>query len=218
MQHTSSGTFPVERWGPTVAGAVSALVDALTIDAGRAVMVFSEMGELIFSNRQAMEWLGDISALGSVGADGRTRRAEFARENLDVVRHVFRTGTSTGMVHAPGGRRQRVTYRLLPTPTGTERLVLGVGHPLEFPEGFVEVGVPADQRPQAVAMIATLTERETQVLRLISQGLTTAQVAERIGRTVKTVEAHRASLGRKLGVTNRVQLAHIAMQAGLTAI
>lgn len=63
--------------------------------------------------------------------------------------------------------------------------------------------------------LADLSPRELEVLALIGAGLSTRDIAEKLGRTVKTVEWHRASLGRKLDITNRVELAQIAIAAGL---
>jgi PAS domain-containing protein len=53
-------------------------------------------------------------------------------------------------------------------------------------------------------------------LALIGQGLSTAEIARRLYRTVKTIESHRLMLGKRLGARNRVELARIAIQAGLT--
>ena len=51
--------------------------------------------------------------------------------------------------------------------------------------------------------------------RLLSEGLSNAQVAELVHRTVKTVEFHRASISAKTGIASRVRLARAAQQAGL---
>lgn len=63
--------------------------------------------------------------------------------------------------------------------------------------------------------LANLSKRELEVLALIGEGLSTRDIAKRLGRTIKTVEWHRASLGRKLNITNRVELAQIAIGAGM---
>lgn len=63
-----------------------------------------------------------------------------------------------------------------------------------------------------------MTAREREVLIHIGRGLSTAEIASTLGRSTKTVEWHRVSLGNKLGITNRVELARIAIRAGVTAL
>jgi DNA-binding NarL/FixJ family response regulator len=48
-----------------------------------------------------------------------------------------------------------------------------------------------------------LTEREVEVLRLVAQGLTDAQVADDQGISPRTVNAHLRSIYSKLGITSR---------------
>jgi DNA-binding NarL/FixJ family response regulator len=66
--------------------------------------------------------------------------------------------------------------------------------------------------------LSVLTTREMEILKLIGLGLSSADIAKRLGRSVKTVEWHRVSLGDKLNVTNRVELARIAIAAGLVGV
>lgn len=63
-----------------------------------------------------------------------------------------------------------------------------------------------------------LTPREREVLRFIAEGLSTPQIANRLFRSEKTVESHRQSLARKLGLRNRVELTRYAIQAGVTVL
>jgi DNA-binding CsgD family transcriptional regulator len=60
-----------------------------------------------------------------------------------------------------------------------------------------------------------LTRREFQVLALISSGLTTAQIADRLGISAKTVEGKRQTLYSKLGVQNQSAAVAVAIRAGL---
>ncbi|MCC7144990.1 MAG: helix-turn-helix transcriptional regulator [Phycisphaeraceae bacterium] len=66
--------------------------------------------------------------------------------------------------------------------------------------------------------IHLLTAREKEVLALIGQGCSTAQIALSLHRSQKTVQSHRLSIGRKLGVHNRVELARLAISAGLSPL
>ncbi|MEL7090003.1 MAG: response regulator transcription factor, partial [Planctomycetota bacterium] len=63
-----------------------------------------------------------------------------------------------------------------------------------------------------------MTQREQQVLALIGRGYSIPQIADKLFRSQKTIETHRQSLGRKLGVSNRVELARIAIQTGLSPL
>lgn len=66
--------------------------------------------------------------------------------------------------------------------------------------------------------LGSLSERERHVLGLIGQGMTAQQISRKLGRSVKTIDAHRRSIGKKLRVRNRVELARIAVQAGLSPL
>ncbi len=60
-----------------------------------------------------------------------------------------------------------------------------------------------------------LTDREREVLHLILEGKTNAVIATRLSISPRTVESHRASLTRKLGVTTHVDLVLFAVRRGI---
>jgi DNA-binding NarL/FixJ family response regulator len=64
--------------------------------------------------------------------------------------------------------------------------------------------------------VPTLTERETEVLRLVAKGLTSRQIADRLVLSPRTVETHVQNSLRKLQLRNRVELARYAIERGLT--
>ncbi|MGN6565244.1 MAG: response regulator transcription factor, partial [Thermomicrobiales bacterium] len=61
-----------------------------------------------------------------------------------------------------------------------------------------------------------LSAREVEVLRLVAQGLSDAQVAERLYLSPRTVGTHLRAVYNKLGVDNRTAAAHWAAEHGLT--
>ncbi|MFD7673784.1 response regulator [Streptomyces anulatus] len=74
-------------------------------------------------------------------------------------------------------------------------------------------------RPQAARAqnrIAPLTPRERDVLALLAQGDTNADIAKTLGMQESTVKSHVSRILTTLGVTNRVQAALLARDAGLT--
>ncbi|MGF6935662.1 DNA-binding NarL/FixJ family response regulator [Paraburkholderia sp. UCT70] len=66
--------------------------------------------------------------------------------------------------------------------------------------------------------MANAERARASVLRLVAQGHTNRQVGEHLHLSPKTIEKHRASLMRKLGVTNVTGLVRIALDMGVLAL
>jgi two-component system response regulator NreC len=60
-----------------------------------------------------------------------------------------------------------------------------------------------------------LSQCEVDVLRLIALGNTTAEIGERLRRSVRTVEAHHAHIQQKLCLSTRAELVQYALKHGL---
>ena len=78
------------------------------------------------------------------------------------------------------------------------------------PAGFTNSG-------PALAAIQTLSPREIEVARLVSEGLSSKEVASRLNLSVRTVEKHRANIMDKLGVREVASLVRYCVQAGLVS-
>ncbi len=94
------------------------------------------------------------------------------------------------------------------SPTITHRLI---GHFSARSPG------PHDQNRQQFAQqqIATLTEREREVLVAVASGQSNAEIGRSLYLSEATVKAHVSRLLTKLAATNRVQVAILAYSAGL---
>lgn len=72
-----------------------------------------------------------------------------------------------------------------------------------------------DLRLAAEGLIATLTERERDVVRCVAREMTTAEIAAELFLGEATVKSHLSSAQQKLGAQNRVGIGIIADRAGL---
>jgi two-component system response regulator NreC len=60
-----------------------------------------------------------------------------------------------------------------------------------------------------------LSDRESQVLRLVARGYTSAQISKQIFVSVKTIETYRSRFAEKLGLRTRSDVVRFAVQMGL---
>ena len=77
------------------------------------------------------------------------------------------------------------------------------------------LGSSTELRPDeaaAAARIATLTPQQFRVMTMIAEGLLNKQIAYDLGVSEATVKAHMTAIMRKLGVSNRTQVALAASQ------
>jgi len=204
----------------TLLGSVSseALLSALRDDVASPLAVIDRRGNVVFANRVASAALAgpatDIAgaALGTLVGPAKAAECvafitEATEQNrvivyLSFVRgHLFfvslrPAGTQTGLVIASAIAGSLVAEQPWMKPEGTIRMT----------------------RNNDLGILASLTERELELLHHIGMAKTSDEAAQVMHRSTRTIEWHRASLGAKLGCDNRVQLARIASRTGITAI
>jgi len=83
-----------------------------------------------------------------------------------------------------------------------------------FVEDYQQVALTEDK----IDPYEQLTDRERDILKLVVEGYKTRQIAEMLTITPKTVEGHKTSLMRKLGMHNKVELVKYALRRGIISV
>lgn len=118
-----------------------------------------------------------------------------AHADLDMAIKIFKKGA----------------VDLLQKPIDADKLLQAVGEAIDkHPRSSATTTREAES---AQRKLSCLTQRETQVLELVSMGLMNCQVASRLNLSERTIEAHRANAYRKLGISNLAQLRKLYAQS-----
>ncbi len=183
--------------------------------------------------------LGDEPEFEVVGAVGSAEEARAVVRSLqpDVVLLDLELPDRNGVEAIPDLVQANPQVRVLVlTAYDTEERVVGAVR--AGARGYLLKGAPLDEIGRAIRAVAgggsyleprvapkllgrlagratALSRREREVLRLVAQGLSTKQVARRLGITERTVKFHVASILNKLGAENRAQAVAVAAQRGL---
>jgi DNA-binding CsgD family transcriptional regulator len=89
-------------------------------------------------------------------------------------------------------------------------------HPVVTRSGAHQAGSGEAAQSSSAAQIESLTPREVEVMKLLSQGQTNPQIAQNLLFSVSTVKAQVRSILSKLGVSDRTQAAVRAIESRLT--
>lgn len=148
-------------------------------------------------------------------------RQAFAGRNLDVeivslpyveltVRPAAGPPASDRPPVIPAPRRLCAEYRLSVVAVGdaprTARAVpAGRPHPPELPQAGVGGGADADRGTAADGREVGLSQRQHEVMALVSRGLRNAEIADRLQVSEKTVKNHTNRIFRLLGAGSRIE-------------
>ncbi len=190
---------------------------ALIDDTDVPVAVLDAAGTFEYANFAAGRMLG-MDAAAVAGHHLREFFTdELVNERLSIFRQVLNTSRPVAIEGMVKGRMRRSVFRPLQV-AGQPSRILVVSPVGAAAQPSQDASSTLHSRANESGPLASLTARELEILKLIGVGLSTADIAKKLGRSVKTVEWHRVSLGDKLGVTNRVELARIAISAGLVSL
>lgn len=123
---------------------------------------------------------------------------------------IFLTGR--GDIAASVQAMKRGAVDFLTKPVDDAELLAAIRHALAKDQALRGVRL---ERERVAKCLATLTERERQVLELIVAGRLNKQIAAELGTVEKTIKFHRANLMRKMGVRVLADLVKLAERAGV---
>ncbi|MGW0366490.1 response regulator [Streptomyces sp. NPDC002990] len=181
------------------------------VDGADAVRKVTELGPDVVLMDIRMPGMGGIEATSVItGVPGATVKV-LVLTTFDLDEYVYealRAGASGFLLKDASadqlaeGVRVVAAGEALLSPNITKRLITE----------FSRMGAP---RAPSRARIDELTERETEVLSLIAQGLSNAEISEHLILAEQTVKTHVSRILVKLGLRDRTQAAVFAYETGL---
>jgi DNA-binding NarL/FixJ family response regulator len=180
-------------------------------DGAEAVRLAAELEPDVILLDIRMPNLDGIEATRAIVASGSRARV-LVLTTFDLDEYVYgaiRAGASGFLLKdvRPAGLIDAIRLvaagNALLGPTVTRRLLARFAEPSPSTEADAE------------AVLASLTHRERLILRLLSEGLSNAEIAAQLVISETTVKTHVSNLLRKLGVRDRVQAVIFAYQTGI---
>ncbi len=217
---SNTAATPMRSWTPT--NDVAWLWQTFADHATFPVLVVSKSGIVEYANTPAMALAAPGALTSRISIVDRPLSEFFgenhARERLEHIQQALATGKPIVMEELRRGRQLHCVIRPIPNGNMPPKSVLYCAYLSSVAAPAVN-GFPVIRaKHNDSGKLADLTAREMEILRLIGLGLSTQDIAKHLGRSVKTIEWHRVSLGEKLGVVNRVEIARIAIAAGLVGV
>ena len=105
--------------------------------------------------------------------------------------------------------------------TDLPRAIRAVASGQNFLSAEITAAVVGELAPPSAAAappLSALSPREREVLRLVADGVRTAEIARRLGITEATIEVHRRNVKHKLELRTVAQLTKYAVREGLTSL
>ena len=143
-------------------------------------------------------------------------RASFFRNETDSPLSAGILLLSDDQLNVQEMRRLTRVWGILPTDSSAEELTAAIR---ALSQGLI-VGTPTllfESESEPLER-GPLTERETEVLGLLSKGLANKQIAVALGISEHTVKFHVSSIYTKLNVTNRTEAVRAGLRGGWVAL
>jgi len=191
---------------------------ALSAAPGIGVCVMSVDGITVYTSAEhrRIYWGDHDSTFDTSGlAFASNYPTEWVAERMGYVKRVVDERRPLAVRQVWRGHQILMVLRPVISAEGDVTHILCVSRPTESQDLTSQFEEVAESEFIELGELSVLTPRELVVLALLGQGLTLKEIAEKLHRSFKTIDNHRASIGRKLRKTDRLELAKLASQAGL---
>ena len=187
--------------------------------------VVGEAGDAAEALKGVMELHPDI-VLMDIGMPGFSsfEAARVIQSDFPRTRVIFLTMHEDQDYVMQGLQAGAAGYLLKDTPAAKLASVLRDVHnggKFVSPEvlgGLLENGKLGLQQERPRPSRSALTPRETEIMKLLAEGHTVRKIAGMLGLSLKTIEAHKFNLMRKLDIHNKAELVHCAIRKKLLKV
>ncbi len=188
------------------------LANVLGFEADIEVCAEAESGEEAVALHRLQHPDVTVMDVRMAGTDGLTALAAIRRESPGARVIMLSNYTGADEIHAA---LQSGAASYLPKTVGQRELLKAIRLVAEGRQY-----VPSDIAVRLAERLPCeeLTSREQQVLALVVQGDTNAQIARKLGIAGGTVKNHISSIFEKLGVTQRTEAVAVAVKRGIVRI
>ncbi len=194
----------------------SAIWQALSATPGIGVCVLTAEGTCVHSSPEALRIYLDDPTIETVGRSLTDLfPKEWANERLAYIKQVVESRKPMAIRQVWRGVQMCMVIRPIIDCNDQVTNILMLTRPTQTLDSNAEFPIMAESEFIELGSLSVLTPRELVVLALLGQGMTLKEIAERLHRSFKTIDNHRASIGRKLEATDRLELARLASMAGL---
>lgn len=189
--------------------------------------------------RHAFEATGDVLVVGEASSCSEALALERALDpdvlvvdinlgdgnGIDVVRQVRERRPLVGLVVLTMYDSDEHLFAALDAGASafvlkqapSDTVVQAVRRAASAPNAFAAEGLGAAMRRRLQPPTVQLTPRETEILALLAQGKSVAEVSAQLFVSASTTKTHMAKLYDKLGASNRTQAVMSAVRLGLVA-
>ncbi len=188
-----------------------------------SILALTPDGTILFANQVAVNGFPGFTSetvIGSNMLDLAPR--EWAEERIEIMKLAIERGHPIIVLEILVGTRLSTTFSPIKYKRDGEdhwKVLVTVEHVTPMKLDYLRKQKSPEELINATHIdlgpLRVLTPRELEVLALMGQGLRQKQIAERLHRSVSTIDRHRERIGVKLGIADRIELVALAREAAL---